>query len=62
MTFSAILLGLLPVMKGHGTGSEVMSRIAAPMVGGILSTFVIVLLFVPALYAVYMEIATRRKT
>ncbi len=60
MTFSAILLGLLPIMRGHGTGSEVMSRIAAPMVGGILSTFTIVLLFVPALYAIYMEIATRR--
>ncbi|RLJ70330.1 Cu(I)/Ag(I) efflux system membrane protein CusA/SilA [Hydrogenivirga caldilitoris] len=61
MTFSAILLGLLPIMRGHGTGSEVMSRIAAPMVGGILSTFVIVLLFVPALYAIYMEWGTRRK-
>ncbi len=61
MTFSAILLGLLPIMKGHGTGSEVMSRIAAPMVGGILSTFVIVLLFVPALYAVYMEVIVRRR-
>jgi Cu(I)/Ag(I) efflux system membrane protein CusA/SilA len=60
MTFSAILLGLLPIMKGHGTGSEVMSRIAAPMVGGILSTFVIVLLFVPALYAIYMDINLRR--
>ncbi len=61
MTFSAILLGLLPIMRGHGTGSEVMSRIAAPMVGGILSTFVIVLLFVPALYAIYMEWKTRGK-
>jgi Cu(I)/Ag(I) efflux system membrane protein CusA/SilA len=60
MTFSAILLGLLPIMSGHGTGSEVMSRIAAPMVGGILSTFIIVLLFVPALYAIYMEWTTRR--
>ncbi len=62
MTFSAILLGLLPIMRGHGTGSEVMSRIAAPMVGGILSTFVIVLLFVPALYAIYMEWSTRRRS
>ncbi len=61
MTFSAILLGLLPIMKGHGVGSEVMSRIAAPMVGGILSTFIIVLLFVPALYAVYMEWVTRNR-
>ena len=55
MTFSAILLGLLPIMLGHGTGSEVMSRIAAPMVGGILSTIVIVLIIVPALYAIYVD-------
>jgi len=60
MTFGAILLGLLPIMLGHGTGSEVMSRIAAPMVGGILSTIVIVLLFVPALYAIYVDIKLRR--
>ncbi len=62
MTFSAILLGLLPIMKGHGTGSEVMSRIAAPMVGGILSTFIIVLLFVPALYAIYMELTVKKSS
>ena len=61
MTFSAILLGLIPIMMGHGTGGEVMSRIAAPMVGGVLSTFVIVLLFVPALYAIYVEIVMRKK-
>ncbi len=62
MTFSAILLGLLPIMKGHGTGSEVMSRIAAPMVGGILSTFIIVLIFVPAIYAIYVEFIAWRKS
>jgi len=61
MTFSAILLGLIPILKGHGTGSEVMSRIAAPMVGGILSTFIIVLLFVPAFYAIYVELSFRNK-
>jgi len=55
MTFGAILVGLLPIMLGHGTGSEVMSRIAAPMVGGILSTIIIVLIIVPALYAVYVD-------
>ncbi len=60
MTFGTILLGLLPIMAGHGTGSEVMSRIAAPMVGGILSTIVVVLLFVPALYAVYVDIKLKR--
>ena len=61
MTFLAILFGLLPIMLGKGTGSEVMSRIAAPMVGGILSTIVIVLIMVPALYAVYVELKERLK-
>ncbi len=61
MTFLAILFGLLPIMLGKGTGSEVMSRIAAPMVGGILSTIVIVLIMVPALYAVYVELRERLK-
>ncbi|HIQ49233.1 MAG TPA: efflux RND transporter permease subunit [Aquifex aeolicus] len=61
MTFSAILIGLLPIMYGHGTGSEVMSRIAAPMVGGVISTIVIVLLFIPALYAIYMDFKDKLK-
>ena len=61
MTFGAILIGLLPIMIGHGTGSEVMSRIAAPMVGGILSTLIIVLIIVPAFYAIYVELLHRVK-
>jgi len=60
MTFSTILIGLLPVMREEGTGSEVMSRIAAPMVGGILSTLITVLLLVPALYAIYVEWRMRK--
>jgi Cu(I)/Ag(I) efflux system membrane protein CusA/SilA len=50
MTATAIIAGLLPIMYGSGTGTEVMSRIAAPMVGGMLSAVVLTLLVVPAVY------------
>ena len=51
MTVVAIIAGLLPIMWGTGTGSEVMSRIAAPMVGGMISSTVLTLGVIPALYA-----------
>jgi Cu(I)/Ag(I) efflux system membrane protein CusA/SilA len=51
MTVVAIMAGLLPIMWGTGTGSEVMSRIAAPMVGGMISSTVLTLAVIPALYA-----------
>ncbi len=50
MTAAAIVAGLLPILYGTGTGSEVMSRIAAPMVGGMVSAVVLTLLVLPALY------------
>ncbi|MBL4582933.1 MAG: efflux RND transporter permease subunit [Gammaproteobacteria bacterium] len=50
MTASATVAGLLPIFFGTGTGSEVMSRIAAPMVGGMLSAVILTLLVVPSLY------------
>ncbi len=50
MTAAAIIGGLLPIMFGSGTGSEVMSRIAAPMVGGMISAVVLTLLILPAVY------------
>ncbi len=50
MTATAIIAGLLPIMYGSGTGTEVMSRIAAPMVGGMMSAVVLTLLVVPAVY------------
>jgi len=50
MTAAAIIVGLLPILYGTGTGSEVMSRIAAPMVGGMLSAVILTLLVLPALY------------
>lgn len=50
MTLSAIIAGLLPIMLGGGTGSEIMRRIAAPMVGGMLSVTPLTLLVVPVVY------------
>jgi copper/silver efflux system protein len=55
MTVVAIMAGLLPIMWGTGTGSEVMSRIAAPMVGGMISSTVLTLAVIPAIYALVKE-------
>jgi copper/silver efflux system protein len=55
MTVVAIMAGLLPIMWGSGTGSEVMSRIAAPMVGGMISSTVLTLGVIPALYALVKQ-------
>jgi Cu(I)/Ag(I) efflux system membrane protein CusA/SilA len=55
MTVTAIIAGLLPIMFGGGTGSEVMRRIAAPMVGGMLSATVLALLVVPAVYYLWQR-------
>jgi Cu(I)/Ag(I) efflux system membrane protein CusA/SilA len=50
MTVAVIVAGLIPIMVGHGTGSEVMQRIAAPMVGGMLTAPLLSLFVIPALY------------
>ncbi|MBD3168149.1 MAG: CusA/CzcA family heavy metal efflux RND transporter [candidate division Zixibacteria bacterium] len=50
MTVTTTIIALLPIMLGHGTGSEVMQRIAAPMIGGLISSTVLTLIIVPALY------------
>lgn len=55
MTVVAIMAGLLPIMWSTGTGSEVMSRIAAPMVGGMISSTVLTLAVIPALYALVKQ-------
>jgi Cu(I)/Ag(I) efflux system membrane protein CusA/SilA len=55
MTVVAIMAGLLPIMWGTGTGSEVMSRIAAPMVGGMVSSTVLTLAVIPAIYALVKQ-------
>jgi copper/silver efflux system protein len=50
MTVATILAGLLPILFGAGTGSEIMSRIAAPMVGGMITAPLISMLVIPAAY------------
>jgi Cu(I)/Ag(I) efflux system membrane protein CusA/SilA len=52
MTVIAIMAGLLPILWSHGTGSEVMQRIAVPMVGGMVSSAMLTLVVIPAIYAV----------
>jgi len=52
MTVVAIMAGLLPIMWSHGTGAEVMQRIAVPMIGGMVSSTVLTLIVIPAIYAV----------
>jgi Cu(I)/Ag(I) efflux system membrane protein CusA/SilA len=56
MTVVAIMAGLLPIMWGTGTGSEVMRRIAAPMVGGMVSSTILTLMVIPAIYALVKQI------
>jgi Cu(I)/Ag(I) efflux system membrane protein CusA/SilA len=50
MTVSVILAGLLPIMWSHGTGSEVMQRIAAPMIGGMITAPILSMLLIPVAY------------
>ena len=61
MTVVAIMAGLLPIMWGTGTGSEVMRRIAAPMVGGMVSSTVLTLVVIPALYSLIKQRQLARK-
>jgi Cu(I)/Ag(I) efflux system membrane protein CusA/SilA len=61
MTVVAIMAGLLPIMWSTGTGSEVMRRIAAPMVGGMISSTVLTLVVIPAIYALVKESGLRRE-
>lgn len=51
MTVVAIMAGLLPILWSHGTGSEVMQRIAVPMIGGMVSSTILTLIVIPAIYA-----------
>jgi len=53
MTVTAITAGLLPIMWGTGTGADVMKRIAAPMVGGMVTSSLMELLVLPAIYLVW---------
>ena len=55
MTVTAIIAGLLPILWGHGTGASVMKRIAAPMVGGMISSTILTLIVIPAVYSLWKE-------
>ncbi len=61
MTVIAIMAGLLPIMWGTGTGSEVMKRIAAPMVGGMITSTILTLVVIPAIYALWKGWGMRGK-
>ena len=53
MTFATTCIGLVPILWATGTGSDVMKRIAAPMVGGIFTSFALELLVYPAIYEIW---------
>jgi Cu(I)/Ag(I) efflux system membrane protein CusA/SilA len=62
MTATAIIGGLLPIMWGSGTGSEVMERIAAPMVGGMVTVTLLSLLVLPVIYGLVLQWQERRRS
>jgi Cu(I)/Ag(I) efflux system membrane protein CusA/SilA len=62
MTVAAIIAGLLPIMLGSGTGSEVMRRIAAPMVGGMVSATILTLAVIPAVFLLWQEWKLKKST
>jgi Cu(I)/Ag(I) efflux system membrane protein CusA/SilA len=53
MTVGVMFLGLAPIMWSHGTGADVMKRIAAPMIGGVFTSFVLELVVYPAIFALW---------
>ncbi len=61
MTVAAIIAGLLPIMLGSGTGSEVMRRIAAPMVGGMVSATLLTLVVIPAVFLIWKQQGIRNR-
>ena len=60
MTIMAILMGLLPIMWSHGAGADVMKRIAAPMIGGVITSFLLELLVYPAIFEIWKGRALQR--
>jgi copper/silver efflux system protein len=61
MTFATMSIGLIPILWATGTGSEIMKRIAAPMVGGMVTSFILELLVYPAVYLVWRESAMQKE-
>lgn len=60
MTVMAIIAGLLPILWSQGTGADMMKRIAAPMVGGMVSSTILTLVVIPAIYSLWKEREVRR--
>ncbi|MDQ2930065.1 MAG: efflux RND transporter permease subunit, partial [Gemmatimonadota bacterium] len=58
MTVTAITAGLLPILWSQGTGADVMKRIAAPMVGGMITSTILTLVVIPAIYSLWKERST----
>jgi Cu(I)/Ag(I) efflux system membrane protein CusA/SilA len=61
MTVSVILAGLIPIMFSTGAGSDVMKRIAAPMVGGVITSTILELIIYPAIYMIWKERELRKQ-
>ena len=61
MTVAVMFMGLVPIMWSHGTGSDVMRRIAAPMIGGIFTSFLMELLVYPVIYEIWKTREVRRE-
>jgi Cu(I)/Ag(I) efflux system membrane protein CusA/SilA len=61
MTISVIIAGLLPIMWSHGTGADVMKRIAAPMVGGVITSGVMELLVYPVIFFIWRGLSLRKE-
>jgi copper/silver efflux system protein len=60
MTVVGSIVGLFPIMWSTGTGSELVRRIAAPMVGGMVTATILTLMVIPAVYAIVKELGLRR--
>jgi len=61
MTATAVIAGLLPIMWGSGTGSDVMQRIAAPMIGGMVTTTILCLIVLPVIYGLVLQMKESKK-
>ncbi len=62
MTVMAIIMGLLPIMWSHGAGADVMKRIAAPMIGGIITSFILELVIYPVIFEIWKGREFRKET
>ena len=61
MTVSANIFGLMPVMWASGTGADTMKRISAPLIGGLISSTILTLVLLPAIYTIWKGFEIRRR-